>query len=227
MIAIGIHCLLISMDSDWMNFADSKLPPTGSVTITLESIQPRTIQPKAESMAAPPSARKIPKSVIQKQHVKTTKEPENMPVIPKPDPAKPAEPQKPATPQPSRDSLPDRRMPPQQEANPVDSGPVAAMTQEATGAAAIENALPEYGRNPQIPYPKGARQKGYEGTVMLEVLVNQNGTVDDLKILTSSGYAILDRSAVNGVKTWFFKPAKKGKDPVEMWVQVPVQFKLE
>jgi protein TonB len=88
-------------------------------------------------------------------------------------------------------------------------------------------ALPEYNKNPPISYPKRARRKGYEGTVVLEVLVNRNGKVDDLRILASSGYAILDRSAVKSVKTWSFKPAKKGNDTVDMWVQVPVRFKLE
>jgi protein TonB len=63
--------------------------------------------------------------------------------------------------------------------------------------------------------------------VILEVLDNPEGRVDDLKILTSSGYAVLDRSAVKSVRTWVFKPAKKGDEVVAMWVQVPVQFKLE
>jgi TonB family protein len=40
-------------------------------------------------------------------------------------------------------------------------------------------------------------------------------------------YAILDRSAVNSVKTWSFTPARRGKDTVDMWVRVPVRFKLE
>ena len=117
--------------------------------------------------------------------------------------------------------------PPQEETIAVGTGPVTAVSNQSALPSALEEALPDYNANPPISYPNRARRKGYEGTVLLEVLVNRNGKVDDLRILASSGYAILDSSAVKSVKTWSFKPAKKGNDTVDMWVQVPVRFKLE
>ena len=71
-----------------------------------------------------------------------------------------------------------------------------------------------------------AREKGYEGTVYLRVLVRVNGRVGQLAIDRSSGHEILDRAAVDSVKGWAFLPAKKGGKPVESWVLLPVKFAL-
>ena len=255
-IAVGIHSLLMSMDVDWMNLTGFKKPSTGSVTIILESIQPQKTTPKNGPLPPQQFPRKVEKNVVetapktepplppivQKKPVRAIKKPEKKPPIVQSAPAKqdrPAEPKKPAvsdqTPPPSPESVPDETSqgndapvpPPQEETTAFDSGSVAAAQDQPALPPALEEAQPEYSKNPPISYPRRARKKGYEGTVLLEVLVNRNGKVDDLRILASSGYAILDSSAVKSVKTWSFKPAKKGKDTVDMWVQVPVRFKLE
>ena len=49
-VAIGIHILLMSMDFGWMHLAEVKKPSIGSVTIILESIQPKTIKPQSEPL---------------------------------------------------------------------------------------------------------------------------------------------------------------------------------
>jgi len=255
-VAIGIHAYLVSMDFDWMNLADLKNPSTGSVTITLESIQPQKIKPKNEPLPPKQFPRKVEKNVVetapktepplppivQKKPVRAIKKPEKKPPIVKSATVKqvrPAELKEPVlsdqTQPPSPESVPDES--PQGNDAPVPSPQegTTAFDKAATGPVSnrpalpsvVEAAQPEYSQNPPISYPRRARRKGYEGTVLLEVLVNRNGKVADLRILASSGYAILDRSAVNSVKSWSFKPAKKGNDTVDMWVQVPVRFKLE
>ncbi len=95
-----------------------------------------------------------------------------------------------------------------------------------SGAAGGGYAAPNYGINPLPRYPPLAREKGYEGTVYLRVLVRADGRVGQLTIDRSSGYEILDREAVNSVKGWAFLPAKKGGKPVESWVLLPVKFAL-
>lgn len=91
----------------------------------------------------------------------------------------------------------------------------------------VKNARPDYLRNPKPRYPKRARRRGYQGTVILEVLVDRTGRVDDLRVLTSSGHQILDKAARQSVKTWLFQPGMVGDKRVEMWVRVPVQFELK
>ncbi|MFO7598639.1 MAG: energy transducer TonB [Candidatus Desulfacyla sp.] len=88
-------------------------------------------------------------------------------------------------------------------------------------------ATPVYRKNPRPEYPRTARRRGYEGTVLLEVLVNSAGKVDELRLEESSGYDILDRSAMKSVRNWVFEPGSIGDRKVDMWVRVPVRFELK
>jgi protein TonB len=91
----------------------------------------------------------------------------------------------------------------------------------------VREARPMYRMNPPPNYPRLARKRGYEGTVVLKVLVNRKGKVKDLYAFTSSGYAILDKAAIVSVKDWIFEPGMRGDEEVEMWVQIPIRFKLK
>lgn len=94
------------------------------------------------------------------------------------------------------------------------------------GSAGGRFSSPNYGMNPLPKYPLVAREKGYEGTVYLRVLVRVDGRVERLTVDRSSGYEILDRAAIDSVKEWAFFPAKKGGKSVESWVLLPVKFAL-
>lgn len=91
----------------------------------------------------------------------------------------------------------------------------------------IREAIPRYRENPPPKYPRIARRRGYQGTTILEVLVDKDGNVGDSKIFKSSGYKVLDRSALASVKNWSFEPGMKNEDIVEMWVKVPIRFQLK
>jgi len=90
----------------------------------------------------------------------------------------------------------------------------------------IREAKPLYRSNPSPKYPRIARIRGYQGNVLLDVLVNKNGKVNDLKIYKSSGYPVLDRAAVSSVKHWLFEPGMIGENKMNMWVRVPIRFEL-
>jgi TonB family protein len=87
-------------------------------------------------------------------------------------------------------------------------------------------AEPDYLANPRPQYPMLARKRGYQGVVVLNVLVDQTGMVADLNVGSSSGYTILDRAAFRSVKKWIFHPGMRGNQPVAMWVRIPVRFQL-
>lgn len=91
----------------------------------------------------------------------------------------------------------------------------------------LQMAYPRYQLNTPPTYPGLARKRGQEGTVILQVLVNREGRVDDLKIETSSNLTLLDRAAVTAVQKWRFEPGRQGEERVPMWVRVPVTFKLK
>jgi protein TonB len=108
-----------------------------------------------------------------------------------------------------------------------DVGPEAEeKTASAPSVGEIVKARPAYRDNPRPEYPKVAKKRGYEGVVLLEVLVNKAGKVDDVRIAESSGHQILDNSAATSVKGWVFEPGSIGGRKVDMWVRVPVRYEL-
>ena len=88
------------------------------------------------------------------------------------------------------------------------------------------DAPPRPKRNIRPDYPKGARQRGEQGDVILEIRVNAGGTVDDVKVVTSSGFAELDEAAVKAAKAAKFSPARSGHDPVASTARLKLSFKL-
>ena len=89
------------------------------------------------------------------------------------------------------------------------------------------DAPPKPKRNIRPDYPKGARQRGEQGDVVLEIRVNVEGTVDGVKVAVSSGFAELDEAAVKAAKAAKFSPARSGHDPVASTARLKLQFKLK
>lgn len=83
-----------------------------------------------------------------------------------------------------------------------------------------------YLANPPPAYPAAARRRGIEGTVLLEVLVGAGGEARDVKLVASAGDASLDEAARTAVRTWRFVPARRGTEPVEAWVRIPLVYRL-
>jgi protein TonB len=92
---------------------------------------------------------------------------------------------------------------------------------------ALTEAIPVYRKNPPPKYPRIARRRGYEGTVVMEVLVNRKGRVQAVRVHDSSGHTVLDKAAMTSVKKWLFEPGRRGKEKVDMWVKVPIRFRLK
>ena len=91
----------------------------------------------------------------------------------------------------------------------------------------IKEAVPLYKENPAPEYPMQAKRRGYEGTVILEVLVTKEGKAGKVSVFQSSRYSLLDGAAVASVKKWRFEPGKRGDEKVDMPVKIPIRFQLE
>lgn len=76
-------------------------------------------------------------------------------------------------------------------------------------------------------YPQFAREQGWEGTVVLRIKIKADGSVDSIATRKSSGFPILDESALRTVKQWRFEPAKDGEFPIPVTVDLPIRFDLE
>lgn len=83
-----------------------------------------------------------------------------------------------------------------------------------------------YLRNPKPAYPMMARRRGLEGIVRLEVRVSVEGIPTAVRVRESSGHESLDEAATTAVWHWKFVPAKRGGEPIEDTVVVPVRFRL-
>ena len=77
------------------------------------------------------------------------------------------------------------------------------------------------------PYPRFAREQGWEGTVILRLVIDQHGHVSAAKTHKSSGYPLLDESAAQAVQQWAFQPARNGEFPVTSQVDLPIRFDLD
>lgn len=75
-------------------------------------------------------------------------------------------------------------------------------------------------------YPDSARRAGAQGTTVLKVRVLESGRVGEVLVEKSAGHRDLDGAAVEAVKRWLFEPARIGREPVAVWVLLPVQFEL-
>lgn len=81
--------------------------------------------------------------------------------------------------------------------------------------------------NRKPEYPALSKRYGEQGTVILRVFVREDGAAGDIQLKVSSGFPLLDKSAITAVKTWRFNPATLDGKPVAEWYQVPIPFKLE
>lgn len=95
------------------------------------------------------------------------------------------------------------------------------------GTPAFTDAYPLYRENPPPGYPEIARQLGYEGIVLISAEILANGRVGKTMVRRSSGYAILDQTAMEAVRDWKFEPAKKSGVPCKTWAELPIRFRLD
>lgn len=108
----------------------------------------------------------------------------------------------------------------------VHSEPSPGSRASSSGVEQVR-AAPDYAVNPPPRYPYSARKRGWEGTVMVRVLVSRSGRALEASVENSSGYTLLDRSALKAVQRWTFHPGKRGEIAIKSEVLVPVIFRME
>ncbi len=102
-----------------------------------------------------------------------------------------------------------------------------------------EDALPlpdkfvAYEEGPEIiqrsmpAYPEMARRAGVTGDVWVNVLVDQNGKVRDVKIVNCSNRGLgFEKSAMESAYQSMWKPAISNNQPVAVWITYKISFKL-
>ena len=75
-------------------------------------------------------------------------------------------------------------------------------------------------------YPQEMRDAGREGVVPLEAIIRRDGTVGSVRVLSAGVHPDFVVAAVDAVRQWRFSPAKRYGVPVDVIVEVAMEFKL-
>lgn len=177
----------------------------------------------ARSAATPVTAPQIMDVMVVSEQVAPT------PVPPEPSRTPPPRRPVPRPPNPVPEPLP-KPAPapaPAEPTLPVAPPPTAAAPVDAPVVTTPPRVDASYRGNVAPPYPMASRRLREEGTVVLRIFVNADGTVGEVQLGKSSGYSRLDQAAMDTVKRWKLIPARRGSEPFATWYSLPLTFKLE
>ncbi|MCC6012634.1 energy transducer TonB [Candidatus Caldipriscus sp.] len=94
---------------------------------------------------------------------------------------------------------------PKPAAKAVIAAPAEPVQVKGGGAIEVEGCIAgKVVRKVKPEYPLRARREGWQGVVVVQVVLSSNGTIKSLNLLKSSGYDILDRAAVEAIRGWQF-----------------------
>lgn len=225
-LALGIHAVLLGAECSWLKQTPARRPKPRVMTMTLTVRQSRSpVRQAAVKIPDDPPKTKVHSKTLKKKQKTLLSAPKSVQSRkaslqpPKKDPRsadvektvesfQPPEGPKPVVPE-------------------ADSKPMDQSKKNTSAVQFVRDARPLYRTNPAPDYPRMARHRGYQGNVVLEVLVARDGSVGDLRVFKSSGYSVLDQAALDSVKKWAFVPGMRGNENVEMWVRVPIRFELK
>jgi len=111
---------------------------------------------------------------------------------------------------------------------PVPPAPAPALpTDIATNQAAPSASTPpKLLARPNPTYPAIAQRMRKEATVVVRVLVDERGRVEQAQVLGKEAGFGFDQAALQAAKGARFAAATQGGQPIKMWVELPINFKL-
>lgn len=210
---VGLHVGLI-----WA-LQSGLLMRTAELVVPAELIAQWVAAPTAAPAPLPPAAAQAPAPVPEKRKAIT-------PSAPKPQPQPMAVTE--TTPAPTASA--EAQAPAQVTA--VAAAPAAAATGAANGpsAAAAAVQLPssdaDYLQNPKPPYPPLSERLGEQGNVIYKVWIGTDGRPQRAELVSSSGFARLDKAAYDTVMRWRYVPGKRNGVPEAMAFNVPIRWQL-
>lgn len=245
-ISITLHLLLVAA---FLTFNTQMQTPVAPLLLDLHVLQgmeeqapgppaaenpapPAAPQPAPEPQEAPPESVSRPvalKPVIRKKIVQQKTEPQKLPdkqqtqARPEPSPAAPAISSRANT---------------TQAANPAAATGQELATKEAGASAGrsgqrqgvyrpgeIDGSLTALKRTEPI-YPASARRRNIEGWVQVQFVVNEHGRPEQIQVLSAKPKDIFDRSVVESIKRWRFRPGTVNGAAVRVLVEQTIRFQL-
>lgn len=75
-----------------------------------------------------------------------------------------------------------------------------------------------------MQYPASAMKKRIKGYVVVNLLIDTDGSIEAAKVLQSSPPGVFDATALSGIRSWRFAPGKYKGRPVKVWAKQKVRF---
>ena len=220
-VSVALHGVLAAGLVAYMKYAPG---PTAVATLDLSSVDLSFADEDDENAAIAPSMPSPPPAEPPAPPEERPPEPElekpAEPMPPEPDAFRPPEPdQIEPLPEPSH-------MEPPRTSDEVAKAPSASEATAHAPKQAKVDAPPKPRKTIRPDYPKGARQRGEQGDVVLEIRVGADGLVDHVYVVESCGHSELDEAAVRAAKAARFTPAKAGGRSVASTARLTLTFRL-
>lgn len=90
----------------------------------------------------------------------------------------------------------------------------------------VVDTRPKVIKRAPIVYPELARQQGISGYVTMNVLIDEMGNVDDVKILDAKPKEMFELQADSTIRMWKFEPATYNGKKVKVWAMQKMVFRL-
>lgn len=100
-------------------------------------------------------------------------------------------------------------------------------TGSGTGGPEELGQMPRAIYEPKPRYPLTALRRGIEGYVTVKLLINEQGRVQEVKILDWRGDESFVDAVMEGVRQYRYEPMMRGGKPMSFWGTRQIRFKIE
>lgn len=107
-----------------------------------------------------------------------------------------------------------------------ETGTVDSVASRVAQGAKVDQLPSPLPANIEPIYPEELRRRQIGGRVVLDVKISPAGTVEQIRVMTSSGEPLLDDAALTAVRRWRFQPARRGGMAVAFSVRLPISFSI-
>ena len=216
---------------------DSRLPFTKSERIIIAIVVVLHILPALEFIhlsSRPPKMDddRVMANLVSPSPAKS----QDAPAAPKAPPPKPKEEpkkkleEKPPTPQAKQSEAPSKPSETKSESQPQ-SAAVAPSSAGGISGTPIQTDIGKlevlYQPDADAYYPSFSKRSGEQGTVIVRLIIDQTGTVEDVALLQSSSFPRLDRAASEIGRRYRFKPFLVNGSPQRISTNLLIKFNLK
>lgn len=177
---------------------------------------PKESETKKEDVKKPQPKKTTPKPVVKQKNKVEKTSPVAKPQATKTAQSKP-KPKAPEQIQPTPEEKPEKEA----------AEPQTASSNAASASKPKMVKKPTFSAKPTpVSYPRLAQKRGWQGSTLVEIWINEEGNQIKQTVVNSSGHTLLDEAAINAVSEWQFQRRNEQGQRIAYRVQVPINFQL-